>query len=300
MEKYETQSKEVHIINEELSTIFRLLSNHDAVKIFYSAGMGIKNSTYAIEELDLTPKRYYYRLKELMAADLVKKVDDVYRQTALGRTIYDRFLPEIGKTVNAKDKLELIARLEGTELESEFKKLIEHELEIPIFAESTNVKAIDNYESMVIDVIDICDSATESILLASNYFDIRVMEATMRSQERGVTNRIILGRKNLSSKLQQLKMMLSPVFAMAVINFASKAEELNEMVRIVDLDYSFCVVDGHRIILKVSDAAKGDFLAAFSVNDWKIGKRLTDSYEELWKNGEVHTALKFLSSLKSS
>jgi len=300
MEKYETQSKEVHIINEELSTIFRLLSNHDAVKILYRAGTGIKNSTYAIEELDLTPKRYYYRLKELMAADLVKKVDDVYRQTALGRTIYDRFLPEIGKTVNAKDKLELIARLEGTELESEFKKLIEHELEIPIFAESTNVKAIDNYESMVIDVIDICDSATESILLASNYFDIRVMEATMRSQERGVTNRIILGRKNLSSKLQQLKMMLSPVFAMAVINFASKAEELNEMVRIVDLDYSFCVVDGHRIILKVSDAAKGDFLAAFSVNDWKIGKRLTDSYEELWKNGEVHTALKFLSSLKSS
>ena len=205
----------------------------------------------------------------------------------------------MGKAVDAKDELELIEYLEGTELENGVRKLIESKLDIPGFAGSSNLRMSADYETLVCDVIDMCDSAKESILLASNFFDIRVMEATIRSQERGVTNRIILGRKSLSSKLQQLKMMLSPAFTMAVINFASKAEDLSEMVRIVDLDYSFCIVDGHRIILKVSDIVKGDFLAAFSVNDWKMGKRLTDSYEELWKKGETHTAVKFLSLLKS-
>ena len=299
MQKLETKGEEGHIINGELTTIFKVLSKPDAVKILHRAGTGIENSTYTMKELRLSVKRYYTRMKALLDAGLIKKKTGVYRQTALGRIIYDRFLPAMGKTCDAKDELELLLYLEGTELESGVRNLIEDKLNIPSFAESINVKTIDNYESMVIDVIDICDEAKESILLASNYFDIRVMEATIRSQERGVTNRIILGRKSLSSKLQQLKMMLSPAFTRAVINFASKAENLNEVVRIVDLDYSFCVVDGHHIILKVSDAFKGDFLAAFSVNDWKMGKRLTDSYEELWENGESHKVVKFLSSLNS-
>jgi len=301
MEKFEKKTgEEAHIITGELSNLFKALSHPDTLKIFLYIDVGIENSTYAMQELDLTPKRYYSRLKELVNIGLVRKKDDVYRQTALGRMVYDRFLPMMGKAFDAREELELIVYLEGTELENGVRKLIEDKLSIPSFAESTNVKIIDNYESMVVDVIDICDEAEESILLASNYFDIRVMEATIRSQERGVNNKIIFGKKNLSSKLQQLKMMLSPAFAMAVINFTSQAEDLDEVIRIVDLDYSFCIVDGHRIILKVSDLAKGDFFVAFSLNDRKMGKRLTDSYKELWKNGKSHTIVKFISSMKSS
>ncbi|GAH70744.1 unnamed protein product, partial [marine sediment metagenome] len=97
MEKYETQSEEVYEINGEVKTIFRVISNPDALKILLLAGEGIRNSTYAMEELGLSKKRYYTRIKALLNANLIKKKDDVYRQTALGRIMYDRFLPAMEK-----------------------------------------------------------------------------------------------------------------------------------------------------------------------------------------------------------
>ena len=286
-----------HVDPEKLGSLFNVLSKPDALRILFFADQGIGNSTHAMEELGLSSKRYYTRLKVLLEEGLVIKSESIYRQTALGNMFCSRFLPEIVRACDAKDELEIINSLEGTEFVDKVKMVFEEKIDIP---GSNGVKLIENYEALAIDVIDIYDSAKESILLASNYSDVRVMEATIRSQERGVTNRIIFGRKSLSSKLQQLKMMLSPAFTMAVVNFASNAEDLSEIIRIADLEYSFCVVDGHRIILKVPDTARGEFVAAFSVNDQKMGKRLTDSHEELWKNGKSHTVIKFLSSLKSS
>ncbi len=299
MEKFETESEEVHTVNTELATMFRLLSNLDAVKILYRAGTGIENSTYAMEELDLTPKKYYYRLNELLAADLVKKVDGVYRQTALGRIIYDRFIPAMGKTVDAKDELELIVYLEGTELENGVRSLIEDKLEIPSFAESTNVRFLRDYESLAIEVIDLYDSAEESVLLASNYLDVRILDAAFRSMDRGVKNRCIIGKEVLSSKLQQLRMILSPKFAKVMMKLGSNSIDLVDIARVIDLQYSFCVVDGYRSIFEFYNPVADEFIIAFLVKDKFIGEKLTKIFNELWKTGECHSALSFLSSFKS-
>jgi len=300
MEKYETQIEEVHIINEELATIFRLLSNSDAVKILYRAGQGIKNSTYAMEELNLTPKRYYYRLKELMAANLVKKVDDVYRQTALGRIMHDRFLPAMEKTVAARGELELIVRLEGTELESGFRKRIEEEIGIPIFAESTNLKLLEDYEALAIEAIDLYDSAKENLILATNHFDVRVIEAFLRAVDRGVTNRVIMGKNRSSSMIQNLGMILSLTFSKTLINFASNIETLKNTVRFAEIPYTFCVVDGHHSLIKFADSLNDRFIAALSVDNRDVAEKLTKFYETIWDAGETHSTLKALNSIKSS
>jgi len=296
----ETESQEAHTVNEELANIFRLLSNPDAVKILYRAGLGIENSTYAIEELDLTPKRYYYRLKELMVADLVKKVDGVYWQTALGRIIYDRFLPAMGKTYDAKDELELIVYLEGTELESGVRKRIEEELGIPIFTDSTTVKILETYEDLAIEAVDLYDSAEKSVFLASNYFDVRVMEAVLRAVDRGVINSVIVGKNSLSSKVKNLRMMLSLTFTKAIVNFTSNKVDLKDFVRVVDLPYTFCVVDGHLSIIDVSNTINETFIVALSIDDRGVSEKLTDFYEKLWKAGESNSAFGILNSLRSS
>jgi len=72
------------MINGEVAPIFRVLSNPDAIKILYCAGDGIEHSTYTIEELGLSQKRYYTRLKALIDSGLIKKKEGFYRQTALG------------------------------------------------------------------------------------------------------------------------------------------------------------------------------------------------------------------------
>jgi len=298
MEKYETESEEVHMINGELSTIFRLLSKPDALKILYLAGTGIKNSTYAMEELGLTQKTYYYRLKELLAADLVKKVDGVYRQTALGRIMYDRFLPAMGKTYDAREELELIVYLEGTELENGVRRFIEDKLEIPSFAESTKIKLLRDYEALAIEVIDLYDSAEESVLLASNYVDVRVIEAFLRAVDRGVTNRVIMGKNRQSSKIQNLRMMLSVTFAKAVINYTSNTEEIKNTVRFAELPYTFCVVDGHHNIIEFSNPLNDTFIVSLSIDDRIIGERLTEFYNTLWEAGEFHSATEAINSLR--
>jgi len=293
MEKAESRA-------EGVTSLFKVLSNPDTLRLFNHTSDGIKNSTYAIEELDLTPKRYYARLKELVKIGLVRKQYGSYGQTALGRMIYDRFLPAMGKAYDARDELEFMEGLEAIEIENGVRKSILEELGIPIFEDSANMRMIDNYEAMVVDVIDLCDEAEESILMASNYMDVRVMEAVFRAGERDVTNSFIVGKRSLSSKLKNLRMMLSLTFAKTVLNFVSDTVELKDMVRFAELPYSFCIVDGHRNIIEISDTIDDRFLAAFSVDNRSVGENATKFYEKLWKAGEFHSVLDAFNSLKSS
>jgi len=285
---------------EGMTSLFKVLSKTDALRLFHHARKGIKNSTYAIEELDLTPKKYYARLRELVNIGLIRKNDSVYGQTALGRMIYDRLLPAFEKAVDARDELEFLVGLDGLDMENGVKKRILEELGIPTFSDSTNVRMIDNYESMVIDVIDLCDEAEKSLLMASNYMDVRVMEAVFRAMKRNVTNSFIVGKRSLSSKIRTLKMMLSLTFAKTVINFASNSLELKNVMRFAELPYSFCVVDGHRNIIEVADTIDDRFLAAFSVDDRGVGETATKFYEKLWIAGESYSSIEALNLLKSS
>jgi len=206
----------------------------------------------------------------------------------------------MGKTIAAKDELELIVYLEGTELENGVRRRIEEELNIPTFAESAKVRVLRDYEALTIEVIDLYDSAEESVLLASNYVDVRVIEAFLRAIERGVTNRAIMGKNKQSSKLQSLRMMLSVTFAKTIMNFASKTEELKNTVRFADLPYTFCVVDGHRIIIEFSDALNDSFIVALSVDDRDVGEKFTKFYEVLWEAGDFNLVIDGFNYIKSS
>jgi len=138
------------------------------------------------------------------------------------------------------------------------------------------------------------------VLLVSNYFDVRVMEATFRSVERGVTNRLIAGKRSLSSKMQKLRMMLSLTFAKTIINFASNKVELKEFVRFTEIPYTFCVVDGHLNIIEFSNPLNENFIVALSIDDRNISEKLTKFFEMIWEEGEVNQSLEFLDSLKGT
>ena len=283
-----------------INSLFRVLSKPDALKLFRHTSEGIKNSTYAIDELDLTPKRYYARLRELVDIGLVRKHNNAYRQTGLGRMIYDRLLPAMGKAFDARDELEFLEGLEGMEMENGLRKSILEELGIPIFEDFAKVKILGDYEALAVAVIDLYDSAEESILLASNYIDVRVMEACFRAVDRGVTNRLIVGKKSLSSKVKSLKGMLSLTFTKTIVNFASNKVNLRDFMRFIDLPYTFCIVDGHQGIIEISDALNESFIAALSINDRVVCEKLTKFFDTLWKAGETNVAFNILDSIKSS
>ena len=287
----------------ELSTdvlvnLFKVLSKPDALEIFLLAGNGIENSTYAIEELGFTSKRYYARLRELVDMGFIRKTGGVYRQTPFGSLIYSRLLPAMERAYDARDRLGLIEEFKGTDIEDDVRSLIEDELDLPDFVVSNNIRILETYEDLAIEVVDLYDSAEKSIVLASNYFDVRVMEATLRAVERGVTNRLVVGRRSLSSKMKNLKMMLSLTFAKTIVSFASEKVDLEEFLRFADIPYTFCVVDGHLNIIEFSNYLNEDFIVALSIDDRVIGERLTKFFEMIWKVGEFNPALKIINSLK--
>ncbi|MBA7689021.1 hypothetical protein ES703_97514 [subsurface metagenome] len=51
MEKVELKNQEVHMINEEVSTLFHVLGKTYVLKLLQLTGEGIGNSTYAIKTL---------------------------------------------------------------------------------------------------------------------------------------------------------------------------------------------------------------------------------------------------------
>ena len=283
---------------EGLVSLFKVLSKPDALEVFLLASEGIENSTYAIEELGLTPKKYYARLKELVNIGFVRKTEGAYRQTSFGSMIYSHFLPAMERAYDARDKLELIAKVRGTQIEDDVRKLFEDELRISDFAES-NVKLLKDYESLAIEVIDLFDSAEKNAIFASNYIDARVFDAVVRSLDRGVKYKCIIGKEVLSSKLQQIRMILSPKLAMSMMRLlASNSIDMNEFARVMDLHFSFCVVDDDRSIFEFYNPIVNEFIIAFLVKDRFIGEKLTKIFNELWKIGECHSTLSFLSSFK--
>ena len=285
---------------EGLNRLFKVLSKQDALEVFLLAGEGIENSAYAIEELGFSQKKYYARLRELVEIGFITKIEGAYRQTAFGSIICGRLLPAMGRAYDARDRLGLIAKFKGTQIEDAVRKLIEDELKLPGFAGSNKVRMIDNYESMVIDVIDICDEAEKSILMGSNYMDVRVMESVLRAMERNVKNSFIVGKKSLSSKMQSLKMIPSLSFTKPIIDFYSKKMDLKDIVRIAELPHSFCIVDGYRNIIEIYNPLNEGFIVALSIDDKVIGERLTEFHNTLWDAGEFQSILKAFNSLKSN
>jgi len=288
---------DAELVPEGLVSLFKVLSKPDALEVFLLAGEGIEKSGYAIEELGFTPKKYYARLKELVDIGFVMKTEGAYRQTPFGSMICGRFLPAMGRAYDARDRLGLISKFKGTQIEDEVRNLIEDELNIPDLG-SNKVRILETYEDLAVEAVDLYDSAEKSMLLASNYFDVRVMEAFLRALDRGITNRVIMGKNRQSSKIQNLRMMLSVTFAKNLINFASNTEDLKNTVRFADLPYTFCVVDGHLNIIEFSNPLNDIFIVALSIDDRIIGERLTEFYNTLWEVGEFHSAIEALKHIK--
>lgn len=282
---------------EGLVNLFKVLSKPDAFEIYLIAGEGIESSTHAIEELGITPKKYYTRLRELVDIGFINKTEGTYRQTPFGSIVCDRLLPVMGRAYKSRDRLELISKFRGTQIEDEVRNLLEDELKIPDLGPN-NVKILETYEDLAIEAVDLYDSAEKSVLLASNYFDVRVMEACFRSTERNIINKLIVGKKSLSKKLQSLRMMLSLTFAKTIINFTSNKVNIREFMKFVDLPYTFCVVDGHRNIIELSNTFNETFIVALSIDDRGVGGKLTEFFEMFWEEGEFQPVLEAINTIK--
>jgi len=276
-----------------IEKIFSAGSSIDALRIFYAARNGIESSTQVIKELGLTQKRYYTNLKRLIDVGLIEKIDGRYMHTTFGKIAFQ--LMEILKgAVDKKEKLELIdtllkaknLTLEETE---EIMRAVLKDANIVPGERLTDilgpVRMADTWEKVVEDVVEYINQATESIYFATQYIDLRTIEAVLRAGERGVKLYCLSKKKN--QVLEGIKMFSKLAFThpkyFKVIFKMLNSDNLQ--ARYADVPYTFIVIDKKIVMIEVVKPSSQDFFLSFFFHNPRLAKKLIESFEELYEEG---------------
>jgi len=275
---------------EEIEKILSSLANRDSINIFKAARDGITSSTKTIKELKLTQKRYYTRLGQLTEAGLIEKKEDTYQQTLFGKLCFS-LGEKFYDAIIHRDRLDLMDRLnKSSSISQEETKQISRALStgsIGGFTEAdliSNVRVADSYEKLVSDVIEYVDRAKEKIYFASKYFDVRVVEALLRCLQKGVEMVFLSGDpEEISNRINVLRTMITNPKLLQVFFSFMVSPDLK--VRVVDLPYTFIVIDGKDAMIEVTKPYTEAFSMAFFFSDEKLSERLIETFEVLWKRG---------------
>jgi len=282
---------------EQCIDIFSTFANLDTMRIFMLAEKGISNSNKAIKELGLTPKRYYSRLKALVDSGALEKVNGVYLYTPVGELLHSLGLSLIN-LVNNKQKIGLLMNLSKSDALSDEERqkinsMIVGNTDVGKMLSSMingvpqeKVEKILEYKVLVETLARAIASSKKSILLASRYIDIWVIDECLKSQERGNELRVLMSKETMSKKVNKLRMMLSPKIIMKVLEMSNE-KKMDNILREIELSFSFCIIDGSECFFEFPSVG-GEFSIAFKLKDNETSKKFTQLFNSTWESRDVN------------
>jgi len=282
----------------EIERVLNSLANEDAIRIFISAKEGIKKSTQAIRELDLTQRRYYARLNELVKAGLIERREDAYQLTTLGTVLYN-LGTVFNETLTHRDRLDLVDRLKRAKSISleEIKQILQTISSkgfigyLGIADLIQPVKMIGTYEDIVLELVGRINEAEKNIRLATYYIDSRAVEAILEAYERGVDLSILTSdRESVVKKLQILQMILSP----KIIKLYNMFSGERMRARLSEFPYSFCLIDDKYVIIELPNPGTNGFYMGFSIQNEALCQRLAKTFEDLYEKGKENPIIEQL------
>jgi len=303
------QSKSVTGINERspsLEKVLSALAHSDAIKIFNEALNGIESSTRVIKKLGLSQKRYYTRLNELIKAGLITKEGEVYKLTMFGKLCYkmgERFVEVLGKydKIALMEKIRQSKSLSLEEVDSLSRILAKDIIDtFDVTSILEFVRVADTWEKVVDYTVEYLDKAKEAVYFATQYFDIRVVEAFIRALRRGVKMIVLNGE--LESFTSRMQIVRSMIFNPKALHFF--IETLNSpdfQYRFVELPYTLMVVDSKHSMVEIAKPYSKTFSLAFFFSSEKLSRKLIESFNALWKHATpAKNALKEIFGLHSA
>ena len=287
--------------------VLNVLSNQDGLALFLYAKNGLPSSKKTIQDLGLTQKRFYSRLKDLLDIGLIEKVEGCYQYTTLGEAV-SKLGIYLGHVVDNKERLALLDQLNKNKSLSssdvdEIKRLVIEQSGVLKGAFSLildgkdlqKVEVISNYDVLVKILVNKINSSQNHVLLASKYFDTRVIDATLKAHKRGVEFKVMMAKEDLTRKIEMLKLFLSPKLMLALIEFSNNGAE--NKVREFELDYSYCIIDDQGCFFEFPPSEE-KFSIGFFVIDEKINYQFTDLFGSQWDKAEAKEMPEFFKQLK--
>jgi predicted transcriptional regulator len=272
---------------------------------------GISSSKMAIEELRLSQKRFYSRLKDLIDVGLIEKKEGAYRHTAVGK-LFLKIGHSLLEVLDNKEQIELLERLRETSKTSDSKlnkisSAVSESLgemsglfRTIFFTDlQSKVETLDTYEKLVEKLVEEIESCNDKILFASRYLDNKVIDSMFKVSKKGINSKVIMARDNLEDKMNKLQLLLSPGLVLAMLDYFSDPN-LDELMRDGEVPFSLCIIDGEHCFFELPSLGNHDFTIAFYVMDGKIGSRFTKIFLSLWEASEARSLLKFFQMLKNT
>lgn len=294
---------------DSMVEILDALGNQDALSIFIYVEKGMTSSKLAIQELGLTQKRFYSRLKELIDVGLVDKNDGGYQYTTLGR-VFSKIGYTLLDVLENREQFELLEKLKNSSslTSSDFNKITSVVSKgsadvsgifnmIFLSEKQESVEAIPSYGLAVDKLVEEITGSEKSIFLASRYIDSKVIDAQLKASKRGVMARVLMAKEHLEDKVNKLQLLLSPGLMLSILEFFNDPK-LDEFMRDGNIPFSFCIIDEERCFFELPSFGGNDFAIAFFVVDKTIGKKFTNMFSVLWESAEKKEMPRIFQMLK--
>jgi len=269
-----------------MTQVLSTLGNEDALQIFYATKRGIGSSTRIIRELDLSQKQYYTRLNQLLKAGLIEKTGGIYRHTMFGSACY-RLGENFRKILGQRERFDLMDRLRNVKAFSpNEKKKVAQSLSIDETLDISNltnpVNIIDNYKNLIQKTGKLIEKAEHTVYFATQYFDMHVVEALINGMQRGIQFNFLYDFQN--SIYGRLGLVMKFLFsAPKTLNFFYEClKSKNIQIQLIELPYSFLVIDDKYSLFEIKNS-EGDFFLAFTFENTGLCQKLIENFNKLWE-----------------
>ena len=243
----------------KVASLLHVLSDDSALRILDKAKVGFKSGKLTIKELKLTPRMYYRKLRELNECGILMPIGDEYKLTQLGALLHRLLLKDVSGFLLGNQNLFLPMEKIGN---------------------TSEVTVINDYNKLIVFLVDTIDKTKSEILLATRYIDFSVMQRLSYVLERNVNVKSVTSSKiDLAGAMKLLGDALFSIRPNFLKFLGSKAN-----YRYGDVPLSLIIIDGEITVFEIPDK---QFKAAFVTMDKEIVRILSGLFWELWKQSQT-------------
>lgn len=276
-------------LDNTLTDLLGILSKKDALTIFLLAKDGLKAEADTPQNIGLTRKQYYTRLKQLVDNQLMDKRGDMYVHTTLGSYVYQNHIVELMKQVKNVEQMKMIDTLKQAKQFSDDE--IQHfvqKITGTSIATTMNCRIIWSWEDMVSTILERINICESEILLASRFTNELIINAMIRKADVGLDVKVVAdtdlvkgfirnasGRLRIVDKnsLERLNVVGNPWYPAGHVKR-----------KYTDVPFSFITFDSRECCIEIVDVHnQGKFTSCLWVKDEQLSQELRTQFNTLWQ-----------------
>jgi hypothetical protein len=282
--------------------ILSILSKEDNLNIFIFADAknnnGLKAKSSTIQELGLSRKVYYTRLKQLIDAGLIEKSDGTYKHTTLGNIIYENDILSLIECLKNTKQMKMVDTLKRTKQfsEDEIANFVNRitgggiRTSTATNASSTKIEIALTYQDMVSAIIERVQFCQNEILLASRSLNELIINNILRKANTGVNVKVLtdssLVKQYFEAEGKTLKLKDGGDKhineKISVVSNPWYPGNVNR--RIAKIPFSMIILDGKEVGIELVNwnEPKDFYGVVFIRGDENTSKRMQALYYKIW------------------